>query len=48
MTTKNMFLLLLLAVLLVGFARAVPSGTITEEAQEQYLDEGIDEEYDFL
>ncbi|MBQ1861771.1 MAG: hypothetical protein II141_11460 [Clostridia bacterium] len=48
MTAKNLLLLFLLVICLIGFARAVPSGTITEEAQEQYLDEGIDEEYDFL
>jgi hypothetical protein len=48
MTVKNLLLLFLLVICLIGFARAVPSGTITEEAQEQYLDEGIDEEYDFL
>ncbi|MBQ6564934.1 MAG: hypothetical protein K6A68_04915 [Clostridiales bacterium] len=48
MSTKNLFLLLLLVLMLFGFARAVPSGVITEEAQSQYLDEGIDEEYDFL
>lgn len=48
MKAKNLILLFLLVVLLFGFARAVPSGTITEEAQSQYLDEGIDDEYDFL
>ncbi len=45
---RNLLLVLILCILLIGFARAIPSGTITPEAQERYLNEGIDEEYDFL
>ena len=45
---QNIVLLLLLLLLLVGFARAVPGATISEEAQETYINETIDEEYDFL
>ncbi|MBQ9307544.1 MAG: hypothetical protein IJ229_06430 [Clostridia bacterium] len=45
---SNLVLLLVFLLLLAGFARAVPSGAITEEAQASYLDEGLDDEYDFL
>ena len=48
MRNRNLWLFLLLLLLLFGFARAVPSATITEEAQMQYLEEGLDDEYDFL
>ncbi len=41
-------LFLLLILLLLGFARAVPSAGILEEAQKEYLNEGVDDEYDFL
>ena len=48
MNSRCLLLILALSVLLLAFARAVPSGTLTEEARIQYMDEGLDEEYDFL
>lgn len=46
----NLLLALLAVLLLAGFAFAVPSGALKEEAQERYLDEAPEEEgeYDFL
>ena len=48
MNRRCILLSLLLILLLFGFARAIPSGTLTEEAQQTYLEEGVDDEYDFL
>ena len=35
---KNILLTVLAAVMLVGFALAIPSGTLTQEARQRYLD----------
>ena len=49
MKIGNILLTLLTLLLLAGFALAVPSGLITEAAQERYLEETpSDDEYDFL
>ncbi|MBQ6527523.1 MAG: hypothetical protein IJI38_03260 [Clostridia bacterium] len=48
MSRKTLLLFILLIIMLIGFARAVPSATITEDAQSEYLEEGTDDEYDFL
>ena len=51
MSWKNLLLGLLAAVMLAGFAIAVPSGSVTVEAQMRYLDEAPadeDDEYAFL
>ena len=48
MKGKVILLSVLLICLLFAFARAVPSATVTEEAQSRYLDEGLDDEYEFL
>lgn len=48
---KNLLLALIAGVMLLGFAVAVPSGSITVEAQMGYLDEAPsdeDDEYAFL
>ena len=51
---KNILYSLLAALLLVGFALAIPSGTLTQEARQRYLDsvdvvdEGEDELIIFL
>ena len=48
---KNLLLALVTAVMLLAFAVAVPSGSITVEAQMGYLDEAPadeDDEYAFL
>ena len=48
---KNILLTLLTAALLAGFAVAVPSGSVTVEAQMSYLDQApadADDEYAFL
>lgn len=48
---KNLLLTLLAAVLLVGFAVAIPSPDLKPEAQESYMNAGPaaeDDEYAFL
>ena len=45
---KNILLTLLTLALLCAFAFAVPSGTITEEAQRRYVEDSVDDAYDFL
>ena len=37
-TLKNVLLTLLALVMLAGFALAIPSGTLTNEARQRYLD----------
>ena len=44
---RNM-LLFILALELFLFSLAVPSGDILEDAQETYVEESTDDEYDFL
>ena len=45
---KNILLTVLAALMLIGFAAAVPSPSITEEAREAHMNEGADDEYAFL
>ena len=45
---KNILLTVLAAAMLVGFAFALPSPSITEEARENHMNEGVDDEYAFL
>lgn len=45
---KNVLMTLLLLVLLFGFAVSVPSGEITDSAKSQYMNDTVDDEYDFL
>lgn len=45
---KNILLTALAALMLIGFAAAVPSPSITEEAREAHMNEGLDDEYAFL
>ena len=45
---KNILLTVLAALMLIGFAAAVPSPSITEEAREAHMNEGLDDEYAFL
>lgn len=45
---KNVLLTLLALALLVCFAAAVPSGALTTQAQREYLEQGVDDEYAFL
>ena len=44
---KNVLLTVLAALLLFGFALAVPSGTLTREARQSYLD-SVEEEDVFI
>lgn len=48
MNWKNILLTVLAVLMLVGFAAAVPSPSITEEAKEAHMNEGVDDEYAFL
>ncbi len=45
---KNILLTILAIVMLVGFALATPSPSITEEARQAHMNEGVDDEYAFL
>ena len=45
---KNILLTVLAAAMLVAFAFALPSPSITEEAREAHMNEGVDDEYAFL
>lgn len=45
---KNILLTVLAALLLIAFAAATPSPSITEEARQSHMDEGVDDEYAFL
>ncbi len=45
---KNIALTILAAILLAGFAFALPSGAITPEARENHMNESVDDEYAFL
>ena len=46
--TRCWLMALLCLLLLVLFARAVPSGPILEDAQMRYVEDRSDHEYDFL
>ena len=48
MNWKNALLTLLALLMLTGIACAVPSGYITEEAQESYTENFGSDEFDFL
>lgn len=47
---KGLLLTLLTALLLLGFAWAVPSPCVTDEAEERYMEESVpeDDPYSFL
>ena len=45
---KNILLTVLAATLLVAFAAALPSPSITEEARQAHMNEGVEDEYAFL
>lgn len=47
-TLSNLLLTLLAAALLVGFAAGIPSPSITEEARNTHMNQGVDDEYAFL
>ena len=50
-TLKNLLFSLLALVMLCGFALAIPSPDLTQDAQNAYMDEGpadVDDEYAFL
>ena len=48
MNWKNILLTVLAALMLVGFAAALVSPSITPEAREAHMNEGVDDEYAFL
>lgn len=48
MNWKNILLTVLAAAMLVAFAFALPSPSITEEARQTHMNEGIEDEYAFL
>lgn len=48
MNWKNILLTFLAAAMLVAFAFALPSPSITEEARQTHMNEGIEDEYAFL
>ena len=45
---KNILLTVLAVLLLVAFAAAIPSPSITEEAKEAHMNQGVEDEYAFL
>ncbi len=45
---KNILLALLTLAMLCGLALAVPSGQLTQEAHDAYIEQSTDDEYDFL
>jgi len=45
---KNILLTVLAAIMLLAFAIALPSPSITEEARQAHMNEGVDDEYAFL
>ena len=48
MNWKNILLTVLAVLMLVGFAAAMTSPSITEEAREAHMNEGVGDEYAFL
>ena len=48
MNWKNILLSALAVLMLVAFAAAVPSPSITEEARTTHMNEGVEDEYAFL
>ena len=45
---KNILLTVIAALLLVGFAAGLPSPSITDEARQAHMNEGVEDEYAFL
>ena len=45
---KNILLTVIAALLLIAFAAALPSPSITEEARQTHMNEGVEDEYAFL
>lgn len=45
---KNILLTVLAALLLVAFAAGIPSPSITDEARQAHMNEGVEDEYAFL
>lgn len=45
---KNILLTAVALLMLVGFAVALPSPSITEEARQAHMNEGVEDEYAFL
>lgn len=45
---KNILLTVLTVLMLVGFAAVMTSPSITEEARQAHMNEGVDDEYAFL
>lgn len=45
---KNILLTALAFVLLAAFAAGIPSPSITEEAREAHMNQGVEDEYAFL
>lgn len=45
---KNILLTVIAGLLLAAFAAAVPSPSITEEARQAHMNEGVEDEYAFL
>lgn len=48
MNRKSILLTVLTVLLLIGFAAALPSPSITEEARQAHMNEAVDDEYAFL
>ena len=48
MNWKNILLTVLAAAMLFAFAFALPSPSITEEARQTHMNEGVEDEYAFL
>ena len=48
MNWKNNLLTVLAAAMLFAFAFALPSPSITEEARQAHMNEGVEDEYAFL
>ena len=47
-TWKNILLTVLAAARLVAFAAGIPSPSITEDAKEAHMNQGVEDEYAFL
>ena len=45
---KNILLTVLAVILLIGFAAGLPSPSITDEAKEAHMNQGVEDEYAFL
>jgi uncharacterized protein YpmS len=45
---KNTLLTVLAVLLLIAFAAGIPSHSITEDAREAHMNQGVEDEYAFL